>query len=907
MMFDEYSIDSSYYDDLSDDQSLFTLEKGSSPVFVANNAESLFWLSKNSERLLYKQYTKNGQKASVELMLFDYVNRVSVKIGDLPTITDVESTYDTPTDFIVAWTNGKVDLPVNPGTVPLVIVTPGMGVTPVSSDIFLQNYDEIFIQKQAEIDFLKKPSIDVKIDGIFLAPFSITQSNTWGYNEHGAQRVLSQLHTDYERYKRDQMSVDERAFFEQRMAAFNRLTYSEQALHRLFPIGSELAYDSAHNFSKVAVTSFTLIRSLEETRKILPPNSIIDKLLDNFRERSLKTIEFFIEQQIDEDNWLSAGLKSTLLFMVNAAQTGVLEAKLDVDNAIEYVVDELVTKAGTEFLMAEFIKSTQEAVNLSVSSVYRQDSPTGQFLDVRGSDLDAKNAIDILVSRTDSRKQQQLATSQAWATSAEVYRMWSSTTGLVGLVTTLNPATAPFGVILDLVSIIFGSSSQVINGYASANSFLHFGQTATTALVHAPRVAFDPAYLDQVDTAQYYTPTSQFAGIIPVVINPNSIPAPTFYSRNREMVFDSVDAYEQSIQNVLNILASNDENQIEIAVSNYIIASDNLSASVTISEQPLLSLPLGEPKAQSFLTATQGLRSADMNFMYALIVTIGARTTDPSVMQKLQESARRVVQSLGLFKTEYVSMSQMQMNLSVTPMLTIVNYEIAEQANVGQPLALKVFIANPGTLKSGDAHISIQGNDFIQGGVVQPINSIAPGQQSSVDVNLKPLQGGRTILAIEIVQDKKVVDAELIWVEIEKKSTILQSFGLSQNALFVLGGLGLLCLSAFVIGGVFIFTRSRKPKLASKSQPPQTPVSSSAERIKYAIQLGKSNRLQEAFDILREVVKSEPNNASAWLNLGSVLVHMENYRDAERCYSRARQLGHSKADEALTSLRQKRQ
>ncbi|MBI5839932.1 MAG: PD40 domain-containing protein [Chloroflexi bacterium] len=142
-----------------------------------------------------------------------------------------------------------------------------------------------------------------------------------------------------------------------------------------------------------------------------------------------------------------------------------------------------------------------------------------------------------------------------------------------------------------------------------------------------------------------------------------------------------------------------------------------------------------------------------------------------------------------------------------------------------------------------------------------------------------------------------------------KNITFPTSF--SPTTLFLAGGLGLLCLGALMIGGVFVFTRSRKPKLASsqttKSQPLQTLVSSSAEKIKHAIQLAKSNRLQEAFDILREVVKSEPNNASAWFNLGSVFVHMENYRDAERCYSRAKQLGHPKADDELNSLRQKRQ
>jgi hypothetical protein len=127
----------------------------------------------------------------------------------------------------------------------------------------------------------------------------------------------------------------------------------------------------------------------------------------------------------------------------------------------------------------------------------------------------------------------------------------------------------------------------------------------------------------------------------------------------------------------------------------------------------------------------------------------------------------------------------------------------------------------------------------------------------------------------------------------------------------LVGGLGLLCLGTLAIGGVFIFTRSRKPKRAPsktiKPQSPQMPVSSSAEQIKQAVQLAKLKRSQEAFEILRSLVQSEPNNANAWFNLGGVLIQMGNYKDSEHCFSRAKQLGHPKADDALNWLKQKRQ
>lgn len=104
VMFAEFSVYSSYYDDTLGDQGVYVLDGGAPPVLVANDAEFLFWLSKDSERFLYKQYTKAGQQTLVDLMVFDYTNRTNVKIGRLPTINDPG--YDPfRFNFDVAWTN----------------------------------------------------------------------------------------------------------------------------------------------------------------------------------------------------------------------------------------------------------------------------------------------------------------------------------------------------------------------------------------------------------------------------------------------------------------------------------------------------------------------------------------------------------------------------------------------------------------------------------------------------------------------------------------------------------------------------------------------------------------------------------------------------------------------------------
>jgi len=188
-----------------------------------------------------------------------------------------------------------------------------------------------------------------------------------------------------------------------------------------------------------------------------------------------------------------------------------------------------------------------------------------------------------------------------------------------------------------------------------------------------------------------------------------------------------------------------------------------------------------------------------------------------------------------------------------------------------------------------------------------------------VDISLPIAQNDTQIIDYGEKGDVKVlidhlsdgsIDEQRVLSRVESQTISPYSF-IFDSPYFIPGGLGILCLGFIAIGGVFIFTRSRKSKRnpAKSSNHSQTskPISSSAEQIKVAIQLAKSKRLQEAFEILRKIVESEPNNVSAWFNLGGVLADMGNLRDSERCYSRAKKLGHPKADEALKWLKQKRQ
>lgn len=127
---------------------------------------------------------------------------------------------------------------------------------------------------------------------------------------------------------------------------------------------------------------------------------------------------------------------------------------------------------------------------------------------------------------------------------------------------------------------------------------------------------------------------------------------------------------------------------------------------------------------------------------------------------------------------------------------------------------------------------------------------------------------------------------------------------------YAIVGLGFLSLIILSVSGLVGFRYYQRSKPAKKTQshraaskPQVKSISISEKQIQQAIGLAKANQLEDAFNILRDVVRSEPNNSSAWFNLGTVLARMNRIKDAERCYSQAKKLEHPKADAALDWLR----
>ena len=101
------------------EQNLSVLGTNNITNSIATNAAPLFWLSKSSERFVYAQYNGNNsgseQKIGNALMLYDYANQASTKIGDLPNLKGLEI-WELENNYYVAWTNAQVNLPSAPQT-----------------------------------------------------------------------------------------------------------------------------------------------------------------------------------------------------------------------------------------------------------------------------------------------------------------------------------------------------------------------------------------------------------------------------------------------------------------------------------------------------------------------------------------------------------------------------------------------------------------------------------------------------------------------------------------------------------------------------------------------------------------------------------------------------------------------
>lgn len=129
----------------------------------------------------------------------------------------------------------------------------------------------------------------------------------------------------------------------------------------------------------------------------------------------------------------------------------------------------------------------------------------------------------------------------------------------------------------------------------------------------------------------------------------------------------------------------------------------------------------------------------------------------------------------------------------------------------------------------------------------------------------------------------------------------------NYTPILVIGGIGTIVLLGLGAGAVWWTTRPKNKPNAPVMQRGQVPPSPVSPQIQNAIRLAKEKRFKESFEILRELVKSEGNNPEIWYYLGYDLVNMGDFVNAERCFSRAKQYGHPKADNALNWIKNNRQ
>ncbi len=64
----------------------------------------------------------------------------------------------------------------------------------------------------------------------------------------------------------------------------------------------------------------------------------------------------------------------------------------------------------------------------------------------------------------------------------------------------------------------------------------------------------------------------------------------------------------------------------------------------------------------------------------------------------------------------------------------------------------------------------------------------------------------------------------------------------------------------------------------------------------------RARQYPAAFQSLRRVVQTDPQNGPAWMGLGFVFMQQNDRANAEQCFRRAQALGHPDAARALSQL-----
>ncbi|MBV6395415.1 MAG: hypothetical protein HFACDABA_00991 [Anaerolineales bacterium] len=888
-----------------DDQRVLIVKKGNLPVRVATNAEPLFWLSKDSERLVYAQYNVSGNQIDGDLMVYDHATGASAKIGDLPTFKDVDTSSGISYGYYghrVDWTNGDDSGEV----LPLPSDTNAAGLCPY-------NFISLFDKKQEQIYLLQDTSsitndVLVKInfpkDVVVFVPPPFQELPKLNYDETEAQTLVDSIKQECLRY--DHMSPEEKAEFDRKVQAFARLYYTEYSLSHILPHVVDISQEVSKTVSDLFIGLFSLLALVNKYGEWLS-NGV--PLLAPTVKTFLLTASKYLLDSIDKIANIVFGQNTNRTIATDIGKVVSDFFSKSWETVRDLLKDFSIDKWLAGEMVENFVQKTEPEIKIAVNSIPSFQNPTLPILEVRGTDEEAKSATVSLELKVANETKEAIEEIQVWNTGAEAFDMISDISDLGTMLaliltpTPAAPATVSAAAFLHQLSALMKLLSSTLKLNALVIGTTQYDRL-TRYGTNSADIAFDPSNLTTVPAENNRIVKLDVASLN--IMPTNYIPASAYYSRYQEQTNATVDEYKASIERLMQAIASGQDEQIRVVAEELLKVDEELRASLKMGEAPLIDMPYDYTEVQNLDSSIQDLRAQSFTLHVAL-ATYMVHRTSPEIRQETQTIVADILASADNFKASYETMTQSGLAIPVKFLPVILDAKTPDAIVEGEAFSMTVKITNVGQIsQQSPVTLSVSGGDNVEVPANQPLPNLAPTSQVEIPVNLKAKQDGNEFITVELTQDGNVIASKIVYLEIGKSNSIFSL--LPTN--YLIGGLGLLCLTVLAISGVFIYTRTRKPKHipAKPVSRPQLskPVSGSAEQIKRAIELSKAKRHQEAFEILRGIVQTEPNNMSAWFNLGGVLASMGNYKDAERCYLRAKQLGHPRGDDALRWLREHR-
>ena len=881
------------------------VEMGQNPVPVNTDVYPFFWMGNTRDQFLYAKNNFIGNEVQLDLMLYDHNTRENISLAKLPSYKSGDSLSYWISDQ-VDWTSGETKFQ---GDIEEPTPTPEPPLSLPSNE-----YDDIFDTKKEIIEYLENPPINI-FEYNNLIPWSFMGTVT-GYDESYPRFVLENLETEYEAYRNGQLNSAEMQIFENRMSAFKRLTYTEMGLQGLFPSMSQLTYDMSKAFIETTAIGLELIFSIRKladaVEKIVPIfSSPIQKLKNKITFWILDSFETSLDKVFDISNPREKEWRDILQLFITEIKGRVNGPK----TLIEVIKDLGVKRLLSERLIVAMLEDSM-AIDTAARSVYPENT-TNPTLSVVGSDEDAYDAVQRVITAETKRAEESHQRTESVTSIAELAQNASELSSIIEDTINLDPGQFAEGLAekISKITTTFDFFSQWMNAYATFDSGYNMVVLGDRMLkIH--EIAFDPSEINNLKNFHGYQP-AQYVDIYPQPMGENILPAHIYYSTYEQRFFTSVDDYQQRVQEVLSTLQYGSDEELLAAIDNLVLADDEVSHTISVAKKPLLQEYYTNDQARTFVDSSQEFSSSNISFQLVLLLSLADRA-NPEIQQQVLSAGQQLIRNSNGVKNEYATLTQAGLDLSITPSALIADYELPETVNVGEQFLLKLTLSNP-SLNNFSGNVVIREGELISGTQIS-VGEIPSGKESVYEIPIQTVSGGSDIIIVELIQGDTLIDTNLVFIQVEGQqefspesvsSEPVSSEQLNIPSSLILGGLGFfLCLIVLAIGGVFGFRYYQNSKPAKKSQPrrapskPQAkPISQSERQIQQAISLAKANQLEEAFNLLREVVRSEPNNSSAWFNLGTVLARMKRVKDAERCYQRAKQLGHPKADAALDWLR----